>query len=129
MFKNGMHVQALQRYTMAASIAVQRPPNLAILVQDNARYGETGMQETPTAHGTDLLAIARGAGYDVIGYAPSLGHLYLAGTACRCLVVLGVSASGSLSFLGRFDATSSAHCASASIGAVIYGIPNRRSMI
>ena len=26
MFKNGMHVQALQRYTMAASIAVQRPP-------------------------------------------------------------------------------------------------------
>ncbi|KAH9857257.1 hypothetical protein C2E23DRAFT_720945 [Lenzites betulinus] len=26
LFKSGMHVQALQRYTMAASIAVQRPP-------------------------------------------------------------------------------------------------------
>ena len=26
LFKNGLHVQALQRYTMAASIAVQRPP-------------------------------------------------------------------------------------------------------
>lgn len=66
------------------------------------------------AHGGAVLSsIARGAGYDVIGYAPSLGHLYLAGSACRCLVVLGVSASGGLSFLGRFDATSSAHCAAA----------------
>ena len=46
-----------------ATIAVQRPPNLAILVQDNERYGETGMQETHTAHGVDLLAIARGAGF------------------------------------------------------------------
>jgi DNA-binding beta-propeller fold protein YncE len=63
--------------------------------------------------GTVLSTMARGAGYDVIGYSSSLGHLYLAGTACKCLVILGVSASGSLSFLGRFDATSSAHCASA----------------
>ena len=46
-----------------ATIAVQKPPNLAILVQDNERYGETGMQETHTAHGVDLLAIARGAGF------------------------------------------------------------------
>jgi thiamine pyrophosphate-dependent acetolactate synthase large subunit-like protein len=46
-----------------ATIAVQRPPNLAILVQDNERYGETGMQETHTAHGVDLLAMAKGAGF------------------------------------------------------------------
>ncbi|MBV8614726.1 MAG: aldehyde dehydrogenase, partial [Acetobacteraceae bacterium] len=46
-----------------ATIAVQRPPNLAILVQDNERYGETGMQETHTAHGVDLLGIARAAGF------------------------------------------------------------------
>lgn len=46
-----------------ATIAVQAPPNLAILVQDNERYGETGMQETHTAHGVDLLAMARGAGF------------------------------------------------------------------
>jgi hypothetical protein len=63
--------------------------------------------------GSVLSTMARGAGYDVIGYSPSLGHLYLAGTACKCLVILGVSASGSLSFLGRLDATSSAHCATA----------------
>jgi thiamine pyrophosphate-dependent acetolactate synthase large subunit-like protein len=46
-----------------ATIAVQRPPNLAILVQDNERYGETGMQETHTGHGVDLAEMARGAGF------------------------------------------------------------------
>jgi len=45
-----------------ATIAVKRPENLAILVQDNERYGETGMQETHTAHGVDLVAMAQGAG-------------------------------------------------------------------
>ena len=46
-----------------ATIAVKRPPNLAILVQDNEHYGETGMQETHTKHGVDLVAIAKGAGF------------------------------------------------------------------
>ena len=46
-----------------ATIAVQRPPNLAILVQDNEHYGETGMQETHTKHGVDLVAMAKGAGF------------------------------------------------------------------
>jgi hypothetical protein len=63
--------------------------------------------------GRALSSIARGAGFDVIGYSTTLGHVYLAGTACRCLVVVGVSRSGHLSFLGRVDATSSAHCATA----------------
>jgi len=47
-----------------ATIAVQRPSNLAICVIDNQRYGETGMQETHTAFGVDLAAMARGAGID-----------------------------------------------------------------
>lgn len=46
-----------------ATIAVQQPPNLAILVQDNEHYGETGMQETHTKHGVDLVAMAQGAGF------------------------------------------------------------------
>lgn len=46
-----------------ATIAVRRPPNLAILVQDNEHYGETGMQETHTKHGVDLVAMAQGAGF------------------------------------------------------------------
>jgi len=45
-----------------ATIAVQRPPKLSIVVLDNERYGETGMQETHTAHGVDLAGMARAAG-------------------------------------------------------------------
>ena len=45
-----------------ATIAHQAPRNLAIVVQDNEHYGETGMQETATRHGTDLVMMARGAG-------------------------------------------------------------------
>jgi len=64
------------------------------------------------AHGGQVLSsIARGSGFDVLGYNATLGHLYLVGTSCSCLVMLGVSASGQLSFLGRYGATSSAHCA------------------
>ena len=47
-----------------ATIAVQRPANLAVCVIDNQRYGETGMQETHTAFGVDLAAMARGAGIE-----------------------------------------------------------------
>ncbi|MBE0624632.1 MAG: aldehyde dehydrogenase [Burkholderiales bacterium] len=46
-----------------ATIAVQAPRNLYIVVLDNERYGETGMQETHTAHGVDLAGMARAAGF------------------------------------------------------------------
>jgi len=45
-----------------ATIGVQAPPNLTIVVLDNERYGETGMQPTHTAHGVDLAAAARACG-------------------------------------------------------------------
>lgn len=41
-----------------ATIGVQQPKNLSVVVIDNGRYGETGMQETHTAHGIDLSAAA-----------------------------------------------------------------------
>jgi thiamine pyrophosphate-dependent acetolactate synthase large subunit-like protein len=47
-----------------ATIGVQRPANLSVVVIDNERYGETGMQATHTAHGVDLAAVARGCGFD-----------------------------------------------------------------
>jgi hypothetical protein len=63
-------------------------------------------------HGGKIIStIAQGSGFDVIGYSPSLGHVYLAGTACRCLITLGVSADGMLAFLGRRDAPADTHCA------------------
>ena len=48
-----------------ATIGVQQPPNLSIVVIDNERYGETGMQATHTAHGIDLAAVARGCGLKI----------------------------------------------------------------
>lgn len=46
-----------------ATVAVQQPPNLAIVVLDNELYGETGNQDTHTAHDVDLAAMARAAGF------------------------------------------------------------------
>ena len=46
-----------------ATIAVQKPGNLTICVLDNERFGETGMQETHTAHGVDLAGIAKATGF------------------------------------------------------------------
>lgn len=64
------------------------------------------------AHGGKLISqIERGSGFDVIGYSARLGHVYLAGGACSCVVPLGVNSQGQLSFLGRVNAPSSTHCA------------------
>jgi thiamine pyrophosphate-dependent acetolactate synthase large subunit-like protein len=45
-----------------ATIALQKPANLTIIVIDNALYEETGGQASHTAGGTDLAAVARGCG-------------------------------------------------------------------
>ena len=46
-----------------ATIAVQQPKNLAVIVVDNEAYGETGMQDTHTRYGVDLPGMARAAGF------------------------------------------------------------------
>jgi thiamine pyrophosphate-dependent acetolactate synthase large subunit-like protein len=46
-----------------ATIAVQRPRNLSIVVMDNEHYGETGMQPTHTGLGTDMAGMAKAAGF------------------------------------------------------------------
>lgn len=45
-----------------ATIGAQLPPNLTIVVLDNAHFGETGMQPSHTQLGTDLVAVAQGFG-------------------------------------------------------------------
>jgi thiamine pyrophosphate-dependent acetolactate synthase large subunit-like protein len=49
-----------------ATIGVQRPPNLAIVVFDNGHYGETGMQASHTHAnaGVDLVGVARSCGIE-----------------------------------------------------------------
>jgi thiamine pyrophosphate-dependent acetolactate synthase large subunit-like protein len=41
-----------------ATIGVKQPNNLAVVVLDNAHYGETGMQASHTKSGIDLVAMA-----------------------------------------------------------------------
>ena len=48
-----------------ATIGVQKPRNLSVVVIDNERYGETGMQRTHTAAGVDLAAVAKACGFRV----------------------------------------------------------------
>ncbi len=45
-----------------ATVAVRNPPNLSIICVDNGHYGETGFQQSHTSLGTDLEAMAIGAG-------------------------------------------------------------------
>jgi thiamine pyrophosphate-dependent acetolactate synthase large subunit-like protein len=78
-----------------ATIAVQQPANLAIAVLDNERYGETGMQKSHTAHGVDLAAIAKGAGFPIAETVADLAALdrlvpTLRGVAGPILAVLKI---------------------------------------
>ena len=58
-----------------ATIGVQQPGNLAIIVMDNERYGETGMQETHTRFGVDLAGVAKAAGFRASGTIYSAAQL------------------------------------------------------
>lgn len=58
-----------------ATIGAQQPENLAIVVIDNERYGETGMQRTHTAMGVDLAAVAAAARFVDTRAIASAGEL------------------------------------------------------
>lgn len=47
-----------------ATVACEKPPNLAIVVIDNERYGETGMQVSHSGRGADLAAVAKACGFE-----------------------------------------------------------------
>lgn len=58
-----------------ASVAACAPANLTIVVLDNGRFGETGMQASHTSLGTDLDAVARGCGIERTHTIDSVEHL------------------------------------------------------
>ena len=76
-----------------ATVAVQRPRNLSIVVVDNEHYAETGMQRAHTGRGVDLVAVARAVGF---------GQAHLARTAAefdqRIALLVG-NAPGELAFV------------------------------
>ena len=49
-----------------ATIGVERPPNLALVVFDNGHYGETGMQPSHTDSGVSLCGVARACGIEEV---------------------------------------------------------------
>ena len=55
--------EQLMGMTALATIGAASPPNLSIVVLDNERYGETGMQPTATAAGVDLAGVAAACGF------------------------------------------------------------------
>jgi thiamine pyrophosphate-dependent acetolactate synthase large subunit-like protein len=55
--------EILMGLTALATVAVKRPANLAVVVLDNERYGETGLQPTATAATVDLAGMAKAAGW------------------------------------------------------------------
>lgn len=55
--------EQLMGLSSLATIGAAPATNLAIAVLDNERYGETGMQSTATAIGTDLAAVAAACGF------------------------------------------------------------------
>jgi thiamine pyrophosphate-dependent acetolactate synthase large subunit-like protein len=68
-----------------ATIGVQRPRNLSIVVLDNAHYGATGMQASHTKAGVVLVTVAKGCRFQTIlevsesERAADARHLLLAG--------------------------------------------------
>ena len=55
--------EALMGMGALATIGVQRPKNLSVVILDNGRYGETGMQHSHTAFGVELDGVARACGF------------------------------------------------------------------
>jgi thiamine pyrophosphate-dependent acetolactate synthase large subunit-like protein len=63
-----------------ATIGVQQPANLAVIVFDNAHYGETGMQASHTGGGVDLIGVAKSCGIpDTLAVTDEAGLKDLAG--------------------------------------------------
>jgi len=57
-----------------ATIANMRPANLTIIVWDNGSYQITGKQPTATAGLTDIVAVARGAGFAASEWVRDAAH-------------------------------------------------------
>jgi len=55
--------EQLMGLTALSTIGSAAPANLGLAVLDNEHYGETGMQQTNTASGTDLAAVATACGF------------------------------------------------------------------
>ena len=91
-----------------ATIGAQAPANLSILCIDNARYGETGNQQTHTAMGIDLTGVAKACNFTTVMHVTSQNQLPAAREALReagpVFVLLGVTDGPSRRYRRNWDA-------------------------
>ena len=90
--------EALMGLGTFATVALQAPKNLTIVVLDNGLYGETGGQKTHTAGPTDLAAVARACGIadartltDNAGVEALAARLQAVGDDGPCVAVVKIS--------------------------------------
>ena len=67
-----------------ATIAVQQPRNLSIVVLDNGHFGETGMQKSHAGLGVDLDKVAAAMGFDTAVDVTSMDQLASVRDALHC---------------------------------------------
>ena len=89
-----------------ATVGLQKPGNLTIVVLDNERYGETGGQTSHTASTVDLIGVAQACGIrdtramttiaEVEAFAPALQDVS-AGPRFACVKIDGANLERALS--------------------------------
>lgn len=83
---------------------------------------EGAIKTIDVTSGQTLGTVQVGAGIDIIGYSPELGHLYVPSSETARLAVVGVGKNGELSVLGTFPGTKDSHCVAAA-GKVFFADP------
>jgi thiamine pyrophosphate-dependent acetolactate synthase large subunit-like protein len=74
-----------------ATIGVQQPNNLTVLVLDNGHYGETGMQASHTSFGTSLTRVAAACGLAWTMEVPDIAGLQLLATRINARNACGLA--------------------------------------
>jgi len=83
---------------------------------------EGAIKTIDVTSGRTLGTAKVGAGIDIIGYSPELGHVYVPSSETAKLAILGVSKNGELSLLGTVPGTKDSHCVAAA-GKVFFADP------
>jgi len=67
--------EMLMRMGSLATVGLQKPGNLTIVVLDNECYGETGGQASHTAAGTDLVSVAKACGIAAVSSITTMAEV------------------------------------------------------
>lgn len=95
------------------TLAWQNPPNLTLVVFDNGIYEASGLRRTATSAGTDLMAMAQGAGVKHAAWAPTLvefRRLLRAGLDRAALSMIGVKSEAGIDYFKTWQQLPAFEC-------------------